>query len=435
MLTLGLIDACNLAIAISAITISVLGFLLSIRAQYMDVWDKRFFIYMFIMLFAYQLMDFISQISLTFLGRGYRLLSIFTVFFESLFSSVLMLMLTVYILHLCGETVRARLFLINASLLGLYIILLVFTQFTDLIYYFTEDNIYIRGPFYHVILILPILIMLFNLNGLYQRRNLLSANERRAVFLYIIIPMSAMVIQIISYGLLMIMLGTAIASLIMFVIILDEQMEKSIQLATRVAEQHFRLSALQIRPHFIYNTMSNIYYLCRLDPAKAQRVVGEFTKYLRNNFSAVVKPELIPFEDELEHTRAYLAVVKARYEDMLFVEYATEYRSFFIPPLTLEPIVENAVKHGLDAESDPLHILIRTAGSESTDEITVENTGTDFSFTGSDSSSGLLDERDELHVGLDNVSERLKSLCDGTLTISPRSGGGAVVTILIPAEH
>ena len=78
-----------------------------------------------------------------------------------------------------------------------------------------------------------------------------------------------------------------------------------------------------MRPHFIYNTMTGIYCLCDQDPKLAQRVVMDFTAYLRKNFTAIASPEPIPFTSELEHARAYLAVEQAQYEDSLFVEYDT----------------------------------------------------------------------------------------------------------------
>ena len=73
-------------------------------------------------------------------------------------------------------------------------------------------------------------------------------------------------------------------------------------------QQRTRLAVAQMRPHFIYNTLMSLYYLCVKDPEKTQRVIRDFTRYLQNNFTAIAEEEAIPFTKELEHTKAYLAV-------------------------------------------------------------------------------------------------------------------------------
>ena len=102
-----------------------------------------------------------------------------------------------------------------------------------------------------------------------------------------------------------------------------------------IAHQRASVMVLQMRPHFIYNTMMSIYGLCNQDPQKARQVTMDFTNYLRKNFNAVANDSTIPFSTELEHTRAYLAVEQAQFEDMLIVDYDTPFIHFRLPPLTL----------------------------------------------------------------------------------------------------
>ena len=422
------IDLVNFAITTTGITIALIGFVLSCRIKTIDSWTKRFFTIFFSIVALYAVSDLASQISLTVLGSNFGALSKAAVFLESFFSSILMPMLTLYMLRLCRQPFNCLFFKAVMSLWVVYVILLIITQFTTFIYQVTDENVYMRGPLYPILLIPPALLMLLNIPGLYVRRNLLSKKEGRALFIYLVIPLFCMVIQMFSYGILMIVLGTTISSLIMFLYIISDQIEKALRQASEIAEQQLKIRSLQMRPHFIYNTMSNIYYLCDLDPKKAQKVVGDFTTYLRNNFSAIEKTEMIPFADELEHTKAFLAVVKARYEDLIFVDYDTDYTSFRLPPLTVEPLVENAVKHGLDPESAPLHIWIRTFESEDGSTIIVENTGADF-----EAPEDKAPDDGAPHIGLGNVKERLRTLCGGTLSISPRDNGGTVVTVHIPS--
>jgi LytS/YehU family sensor histidine kinase len=190
---------------------------------------------------------------------------------------------------------------------------------------------------------------------------------------------------------------------------------------------------LQMRPHFIYNTMTSIYYLCGQDAAKAQKVILDFSSYLRKNFTALTQEETIPFSDELEHTRAYLAVEEVRFEGMLFVEFDTPHTRFRIPPLTLQPIVENSVKHGVDPELNPLHIRITTRECDGGSEIVVEDSGPGFV----PAEDGRTDARTKhtpadsaAHVALANIRERL-ALQGGSMEITASDSGGTRVRILL----
>ena len=427
------IDITNFAIVIAGITISVLGLIIAVCFRNVDRFIRHFFLFTFSVIFFYTVSDLISQISLSIPGSGYSSLSRTAIFLESYFSSLLMPLLTIYLLRLCGEPINSsRLLYIISFLWIIYVIILVITQFTTFIYYITPDNIYRRGPLYPVLLVPPVLLMIVNMAGLYRRRALLSAKVRKSFIAYLCIPAVSMLIQMTTYGILFIVLGTSVGALVMFIYILSDQTDRSIAQAREIREQQLKILTLQMRPHFIYNTLSNIYYLCESDPEKAQKIIGDFIKYLRNNFSSVVKQGLIPFEDELEHTEAFLAVVKIRYEDQLHVEYNISHTFFRIPPLTLEPVVENAVKHGLDQDSDPLHIVIRTDYTDEGSVIIVENDGIDYAL---DETEDILIGNDEPHIGINNVRDRLKTLCNGIIDISRRKGGGTVVTITIPDHH
>ncbi|MBR1770512.1 MAG: histidine kinase [Lachnospiraceae bacterium] len=91
-------------------------------------------------------------------------------------------------------------------------------------------------------------------------------------------------------------------------------MEQYIAQRETIERQAASIRVLQMRPHFIYNTMMSIYYLCKQDADKAQAVILDFNSYLRRNFTAIAKEGTIPFSEELEHTRAYLAVEQVRFE-------------------------------------------------------------------------------------------------------------------------
>ena len=427
-------DILNFAIVIAGITVSVLGLILSLRVQHMEKKSKQFFFLVFLLLFLYTSSDLLSQISLVFLGEYFALLSKIAVFLESLFSSILLPLITAYMLYLSGQRPirKEKLLFLSSLLWTVYAVMLIVNLFTGVFYYITAGNEYHRSPIYPVLLIPTVLLMVCNLIGLLLRKDQLSKKQFHAFLAYLLIPALGMILQMLFYGILFIALSTSASAFIMFIYVLNDQAEKEMDHIIRLNEQQLRIQTLQMRPHFIYNTLSNIYYLCDIDPKKAQKVINDFTTYLRKNFSAVVKKGLIPFEDELEHTKAYLSVAKTRYESFLQVEYDTGYTAFHIPPLTVEPIVENAVKHGLDPESGVLLIRISTAQTEDGSFITVENSGSELDASDLDFSN--FGEEDP-HIGLNNVSSRLKDLCDGSLEISPREGGGAVVVLYIPRRR
>ena len=213
-----------------------------------------------------------------------------------------------------------------------------------------------------------------------------------------------------------------ISALVMYSFALSDQVEQDLRRQREIANQRASIMVLQMRPHFIYNTMTSVYCLCKQNPDQAQKVILDFTTYLRKNFTAIASETPIPFSAELEHTRAYLAVEQAQYEESLFVDYDTPHTMFLVPPLTLQPIVENAVKHGRDPYAGPFHISIRTRKTESASEIIVADDGVGFQPA----------DGSEPHLALKNIQERLEMMCGGSLAIASNDGGGTVVTVTIP---
>ena len=411
------IDLANYAIEVSGFVISVLGLLLVFFFRQVDRDCRSFFLINFLLLVGYTASAIICQLSDT------AILSQITLFTSSLFSSLMIPAITLYLLHCAGKSwKRSPLFALVVTLWMMYFVLLIVTQFTTWIYYYTPDNVYRRGPLYPLLLIPPVLMMVANLIGLYSCRALLTRRQRNAFLIYFVMPLVCMLIQMFFYGLLLIIFGTSMAVLVMFVFLLEDQVERSVQQQREIAHQRASVMVLQMRPHFIYNTMMSIYYLCKQDPDLAQRVTLDFTTYLRKNFTAIANEKLIPFSEELEHARAYLDVEQAQFNDSLFVDYDTPHLDFFVPPLTLQPIVENAVKHGMDPDSEPLHISIRTDRTDSGSEIIVENDGADFELA----------DDSEPHIALKNIQQRLEMMCHGKMTITTRKKGGTVVKVMIP---
>ena len=416
-------DFINLSVGIAGVTMTVLGLLVTLIYRPIDRVMRQYFILFFSLLIVYTGSIFVGQIAGYFENPGlvYR----WSVFLESLSSSILMPLLTAYLLHLSGEKWRKSiLFDAIAALWFVYLALLVYTQFSSAIYTIDSSGVYERGPWYPILLVPPALILAMNLWGLSQRWNKLDKKQRTALLVYLVVPLLCTLIQMLFYGLLTIAIGTVLSALVMFLMLLSDQQEIFVRQTEENARKEFDIRILQMRPHFIYNALASIYYITQANPKQGLKVILDFTIYLRKVFNSVIKREPIPFEEELEHTRAYLAVEQARFEDKLNVVFDTPHTSFFLPPLTLQPIVENAVKHGMDPEIDQMTVTIRTRKTEGGSEIIVEDDGVDF----------LPPDDGEEGVGLTSTRLRLERMCGGTLEISLREGGGAVATLQIPDQ-
>ena len=344
-------------------------------------------------------------------------------FIETLLPSLLMPLLTAYILLRCGKRPReSAAFYLSIALCVLLLILLIITQFTEAIYYFTQENQFVRGNLYWILIVPLFASIVINLFETIRMRKLLGRRYFIALLVYLLPLLVAMAIQAFVDVFLLIVISVSISALSMFGIILSDQVSQYFRQQQEITDQRASIAVLQMRPHFIYNTMTSIYYLCEQDAEKAQQVTLDFTTYLRKNFNAITGKDPIPFAEELEHTRAYLAVVQAQFEDNLSVEFDTPHTSFRLPPLTLQPLVENAVKYGLDVDaSEPLRVYVKSEETKDGSVVTVADSGPGFSG----------DDNGEPHIALSNIRERLSAI-GGTLSISPGENGGTLIRIFIP---
>ena len=192
-----------------------------------------------------------------------------------------------------------------------------------------------------------------------------------------------------------------------------------------LSEKQIELTISQIRPHFIYNCLSSISYLCTKDPQLAVEAIDDFSAFLRVNFSNISQNKIVPFSQELEHTMKYLKLEKMRFEDRVRVYFDIRVDNFEIPSLTLQPLVENAVKHGICKKAEGGTIVIRTTESEKEYLVEVIDDGVGF-----DPDVPPSDGR--VHVGVTNVKNRLKNMVNGRLDVSSTINKGTRMSIHIP---
>ena len=197
-------------------------------------------------------------------------------------------------------------------------------------------------------------------------------------------------------------------------------------LKQELQENRISIMLSQMKPHFIFNTLNTIYHLCDIDPAKAKSTISSFSTYLRNNINNLGQSEMIYFEKELSFINAYLDIEKVRFDDELLITYDIAVSNFKLPVLTVQPIVENAVKHGTSKKEGVSSLHISTRETNDFYEISIRDTGVGFDTNPSHEDDG------RKHIGISNVRQRLETLCNGTLTIESTLGVGTTAIIKIP---
>lgn len=190
-------------------------------------------------------------------------------------------------------------------------------------------------------------------------------------------------------------------------------------------ESRISIMLSQIQPHFIYNTLGTIERMCLKDPEKAFDLVRNFSLYLRGNFSELDSVKPIRFAEELKHVEYYVNIEKVRFPDMN-IEYDVETTEFVLPALSVQPLVENAIKHGLMRLETGGAVVIRSYETPTHFCVEVEDDGVGFD------TSLLIDEKK--HVGLRNIRGRLKALVDGDLILESKPSVGTKAVIMIPKE-
>ena len=200
--------------------------------------------------------------------------------------------------------------------------------------------------------------------------------------------------------------------------------EKNI-VEAELKESRVAIMLSQIRPHFIYNTLGTIERMCLKDPKKANELVRNFSLYLRGNFSELDSVTPIRFAEELRHVEYYVNIEKVRFPDMN-IEYEIEATEFVLPALSVQPLVENAIKHGLMRLESGGTVVIRSFETSTHFCVEVKDDGVGFD------PSVPIDEKK--HVGLRNIRGRLKAMVDGDLILESKPDGGTKAVIMIPKE-
>ena len=311
--------------------------------------------------------------------------------------------------------------------------------------YYTIDpitNLYQRGPLFWMSDLIGGLVVFGDLVVLVANWGDVPKSTRMVMFTYIALPLPLLIVHSMYYGLNLAIIATCSS---LFLFFLEMQFENSrimalqqIALARRELElaekerdlTETRIASMvsQIQPHFLYNTLDSIYGLCTDDPEMAAEAVALFADYLRGNLQSLRQNSPIPIEQELEHVRNYLELEAMCSYDTIHYRIEPQATGFYIPALSVQPLAENAVKHGVSKRPEGGTVIVRTEETPDCYLITVSDDGVGF-----DKDTAKADGH--AHIGIENISDRLKTMCDASLSIESEVGKGTLATISIPRSQ
>lgn len=200
------------------------------------------------------------------------------------------------------------------------------------------------------------------------------------------------------------------------------------QLERELESANTAIMISQIQPHFLYNALNTIKSLIKRDPAKAERAVIDFSQYLRNNMDSLTKVDPIPISEELDHVKKYCSIEQLRFSDKLEIFYDIESVDFYVPVLSVQPIVENAIKHGVTKKPQGGSVSVSTYEDEKNYYICVEDDGVGFDV------NGIKADNSKSHVGIENITKRFNSIMGAQVKIESEVGRGTRVTVELPKD-
>ena len=310
---------------------------------------------------------------------------------------------------------------------GCYLVLVFLSMFNGMLFQVDAHGNLTDGPYYWIAwLIDPMILLIEILVVVHYRKNLSRFGT--------IVMLNFGLVSLLTTGLQSIwypvpeLLACTLALLLMFMLFYWEMAKNLVENERELMQSQMSLAISQIQPHFLYNTLSTIAELCRKDSAMAEEVTNRFALYLRGNLEHMGDSFPVEFSKELKHVQTYLWIEKIRFQEELQVVYDIQTEDFIIPALTVQPLVENAVKHGMMGSENVCTITIRTKCVERGYQVIIEDDGCGF-----DPEEVKNDGRK--HIGIESVRNRLRFMVGGILTVRSVIGKGTTVIIEIPGKE
>ena len=281
---------------------------------------------------------------------------------------------------------------------------------------FTSTNIYVIGPLFWVRNLLFLIQGVALLPVVVRQREQNGAPATLRFFGCGVMVVASLALEWAVPGLSLLFPSVSLFLALLSIGVQSRLEEDLAQARAESAESRVRLLSGQIRPHFVFNSLTAIKELVSEDPERAEVALQDFSDYLRSHLDVMADTRLIPFELELSHVRHYVSLELADAMQPLQVNYDLGAVDFMVPPLTVQPLVENAIRHGLLTREGGGTVTVKTRRREGFVEVTVTDDGHGFS-----SATGR--QTQHWQVGIDNVRERLERQCHGTLDVHSSSTG------------
>ena len=329
----------------------------------------------------------------------------------------------VMFVYLIGK--KDKLIYIAWGLVAVNALIYLTATFSDVAFKITEANKFIRGPLgftCHIVSgVLLAYILFLSIKECYRVK---KAESAMPIFNMAIVVAGIVADAFVDteYAIPCLTIAMVISS-VFYYIWLHLQYVRDHERA--LAEEHRnQLLISQIQPHFIYNTLFSIQNI-EGNPEETKQAITEFANYIRGNLAALDGKELIPFKSEMEYVKDYVSLQQRRFPNKYVVNYDIRDEDFSIPPLTIQILIENAMKHGIGIRYENGTITIRSRREKQSHVISIIDNGVGF-------------DTDELkstnRVGLRAVKNRLEYHLNGKISIESRPGVGTSVLITIPAD-
>lgn len=304
------------------------------------------------------------------------------------------------------------------------IMLVVVSYFNHMYFTYDDSGNYVRGTYYWVSQLFPIIIILYTFYIIYKYRKKLGKMDTIYFTIYGLLPVIAMTVQIFVFGITLLYIATTLSILIIHLNVQNERENIFYQQEIALTQANIAIMLSQIQPHFLYNSITSIKHLCDTQPALASQALERFSYYLRNNLDSLKSDRLIPFEKELEHIREYVYLEKIRMEHRLEMHYDIQVTDFLVPTLSIEPLVENAIRHGIAKKVEGGNVKLCTKEIGDEIHIVIEDDGVGFD-------KDAIFKQDKQHYGIENVRKRWQLQCEARLIIESELNKGCICTIVI----
>ncbi len=329
-----------------------------------------------------------------------------------------------YLENKLRHEIKTPLFKVTRVLLGALNVLMIVNLFYPVIFRIDERNLYSRLPAYAIYFILNLAILAVALILLMHYCSCLERWELIPFLIYILMPCAAMVLSMMYYGFAFSQVGTSFTLILIFIYLQSENSKREAEQEKDLVNMRVSIMMSQIQPHFLFNTLNSIEYLCTANPKEAADVVRHFAAYLRRGMDSITRQNLVSFQDEMMHLENYFYIEHIRFPH-IEINYDLQVEDFQIPALTVQPLVENAIKHGLAEKKTQARIDVETYEDSENIYVSVTDNGCGFDVN-------VKPEDNRQHIGLENIQNRLKLMCQGELKITSAVGRGTSVEIKIP---